>query len=136
MPVACLSLVVCLVARAQADNGISEVGITTEWNATNGVPDPMGYQQVFTVTAAEPGIQSMSIAVSGTGNPSWSLSPDTESTHWEYDSPNYGCLSSLRAVYPTGNYTLTIGYSGGTDTVTLPFNPTQPTPTAPFILPD
>ena len=132
MPVACLSLLLCFVARLQADNNLTAVTIETQQNATNGLADPAGYQQVFTVDAAA-GILSISITTSN--NQSYSLTPDMLSTHWEYDSQRYTTLGALRGDYPTGSYTLSISYPGGTDTATLPFNPIQPTPTSSFIQP-
>ena len=132
--IVCLSLMACLVVYARADNSISDVEITTQWNATDGVPDPNGYQQVFTANAVESGIQS--ISVTAPNSRAYNLIPDSQYGHWEYDSQDYVSLDALHSVYPTGNYTLTIGYAGGTDTVTLPFSPTQPTPTIPFIVPN
>jgi hypothetical protein len=134
MPLACLSLVVCLVARAQADSYITDVVIQTQQTATNGIADSAGYQQVFTVDGS--GIQSISITTPGPNNQSYNLAPDTQAAHWEYDSQRYISLTALRGDYPTGSYTLNISYAGGTDTVTLPFSPTQPTPTSWFIQPE
>ena len=45
--------------------------------------------------------------------------------NWGLSIEDYTTLASLRAVFPTGNYTFT--FNGGTDSVTLDHNPTAPT---------
>ena len=111
IPLACLSLVVYFVARARADSYITDAAIETQQTATNGLADPAGYQQVFTVDGS--GIQSIPITTPAPNNQSYNLTPDTQATHWEYDSQRYISLAALRGDYPTGSYTLNISYAGG-----------------------
>lgn len=125
LPIVGFAMAVCGAANAE----ISQVAIVTRQFATNGTPNGLGFQQQFDVEAGD-GINSMSMTTpSGV---TYLLQHDVSSNFWQYNSPNYAGLSSLQQDFGTGNYTLSVQYSGAIDTATLPFGPAQ---TGTFIQP-
>jgi hypothetical protein len=122
-----LSSVLLLTATSARALDIVSIEFLFLEDRVNGVPGATPH--MLEVEADGTNIDSINVTTPvGSTVTDFSLSYDSFSGDWEYESINYATTGALTTAYNTGDYIIDIiGDSGAsTDQITLTFNPTQP----------